>query len=107
MESNFSGMLADAPFCTECSAVREERVCAKGILLLYRLWVCRTGAMEYAVEIATKRETRFAFLGRDLTAASQTFTLLVNGAVTPNTLEDVLEDLAFEACVPQKAGRKG
>jgi len=99
MEFNFVEARSNFPLCTGLSLVCEESVVVRGVLLLYRLWSRRTSVTEYAVEIATANEARFAFLGRELVGAAQIFSRLVKGTVTPNTLDDILADLAAEAAV--------
>ena len=100
MDFNFVEARSNFLFCTGLSLVCEERVAVQGLVLLYRLWSRRATVTEYAVEIACASEARFAYLGCELVSAVQTFSQLVRETVTPNTLDDVLADLAFEAAAP-------
>lgn len=78
-----------------CLASVRKRV-GKSVTL-YRLYLIRCGdSRRYAIRITCGDEEKCCCFGRDSAEALRAFGRVVEGSVTPCTLEYVAEDLAIE-----------
>lgn len=78
-----------------CLASVRKRVGKR--VALYRMYLIRSGtASRYAIKVSCGDEEKCCCFGRDSAEALGAFGTVVEGSVTPCTLEYVAEDLAKE-----------
>lgn len=87
-------MMKDKNQCNACRMVlEEETVRYGGMILEYRLLICRKRIDRFRIRITQGEESAEYGIGDRLEAALERYRLLVRGRVTPCCLREVLEEL--------------
>ena len=75
-------------------SLKEDTVCYGGMVLFYRLLAnTKEQDEKFWIEVAKIPEVHLCGVGNDLLVALDCYRKIVDGAVTPCTLEEVVDDL--------------